>query len=614
METHRVAYVVLALALSSVLTSGRSAPDTQMTLGRLATGKAAVPNVRPATPDLLNWLARVGGPIHSTRMAALRWVSEDALRVGASVLDMQSLADSPEAVLGARLFREARFSQYFFDRAKGRINAPLPSGDPVMNQVPTTTDYELPAVHPGEGINCRQCHLGDDYLPARRLFGRTYCDFSRRSPTPRRDDAVTVTLRNSPLTIDLETYPESQQVFHFDGEFASLEDLITQTVTGRNFGWLPSELATASAHVARVIREDDGRNVLGDYYSAGSSYRAILAAVDPQIPPGLRLPAAYRLQVLTASDGEILGAVARLMHAYLSALRFGTVGTGRRLGSAYDLFLDKNGLQKAPRPNETNSAYATRLADLIERLAEPRWVTESDGSLQLHSQTFTFGPAELKGMKVFFATAVPKKMHGGGCVQCHTPPVFSDRRFHNTGVSQLEYDRLFGTGAFALLQIPSLAERNRAFDRFLPPSASHPIAAGTFHSEPSIGQPGHADLGLWNVFANPDLPKPQAALTTLLYADLTCGRSTCRDDVLLPLTIARFKTPSIRDLGQSNPYMHNGSVDTIEDIVRFYMSVSALARAGRLRNADRRLLSVRVGEEDVAPLTAFLRSLNEDYR
>ncbi len=58
---------------------------------------------------------------------------------------------------------------------------------------------------------------------------------------------------------------------------------------------------------------------------------------------------------------------------------------------------------------------------------------------------------------------------------------------------------------------------------------------------------------------------------------------------------------------------HLGAEDTLEDVVRFYVVQSALARAGRLRNGARELNATHIGEDDVVPLAAFLRSLNEDY-
>ena len=48
-------------------------------------------------------------------------------------------------------------------------------------------------------------------------------------------------------------------------------------------------------------------------------------------------------------------------------------------------------------------------------------------------------------------------------------------------------------------------------------------------------------------------------------------------------------------------------------MIRFYLKTSALARAGKLRNAAPELSGMRLSDEDVGPLAAFLRSLNEDY-
>ena len=82
---------------------------------------------------------------------------------------------------------------------------------------------------------------------------------------------------------------------------------------------------------------------------------------------------------------------------------------------------------------------------------------------------------------------------------------------------------------------------------------------------------------------------------------------------LLEASVGLFKTPGLRDLGHSTPYLHDGSADTLEDVISFYVETSALAQAGDLRNAAPELLDVHLGPDDVAPLAAFLRALNEDY-
>jgi cytochrome c peroxidase len=60
--------------------------------------------------------------------------------------------------------------------------------------------------------------------------------------------------------------------------------------------------------------------------------------------------------------------------------------------------------------------------------------------------------------------------------------------------------------------------------------------------------------------------------------------------------------------------MHNGQFDTLADIIRFYLRSAAQARQGTLRNGARNLRGIALTPDDVAPLVAFLKSLNEDYQ
>src|SRR5262249_18278097 len=150
--------------------------------------------------------------------------------------------------------------------------------------------------------------------------------------------------------------------------------------------------------------------------------------------------------------------------------------------------------------------------------------------------------------------------------------------------SQQEYDSIHGAGTFAALAVPALAERSASFDAFLPPSPAHPSASGIFRTAPAADLPGYADLGVWNVFANPDMPAPQSALTQILCAELALAADRCTAAQVLPSTTGLFKTPTVRDLGQSQPYLHTGAKDTIEDVIDFYIRVSVLARQGSLRN------------------------------
>lgn len=518
----------------------------------------------------------------------------------------------PEVVLGDRLFFETRFAQYFFAHSKGDVNAPLEQGDPLVDQVPVVDRPALPGRFRGQSISCRQCHLGDDFIRERPLAGRTYVDFSRRSPIPPRGDGLVTTPRNSPTMVSFGLPREVPILLHFDGEFATPEDLTIESFTGRNFGWLLSERKTAVAHIARVIREDNGTNprFVAHRNGKGIPYRLVMLGTGPDLPPHFEIPERYRIDVMKASDDEVLEAIAKLMHAYMDSLRFGTHNTFRISGSPYDLFLQKNGLPAGPENGESNLQYSEKLLTLLEKQESFQWVNPpADGAFALHDQPYRFDKIELEGLKIFLSRAQKlPRAHVGNCVMCHTAPQFTDQRLHNTGVSQVEYDGIFGAGAFAALEIPGLAERNAHFDDYLPPTANHPRASGRFRAPPVADKPGYADLGAWNVFANPDLPKPQKALTQIV-----CGNKPCEPQSVLPLTVGLFKTASVRDLGQSNPYFHSGAFNTIEDALHFYLDVSELARSGKLRNNSPEIADIHIVDTDIPPLAAFLRSLNEDY-
>jgi cytochrome c peroxidase len=403
-------------------------------------------------------------------------------------------------------------------------------------------------------------------------------------------------------------------VLHFDGEFATGVDLGKGTFTGRNFGWLPTERPQAVAHIAHVVREDDGLGELAQQF--GGAYRVVLEGTNPAIPPEFRLPPQFRIDVARASDQQILDAVATLVNAYVSSLVFAQTESGEFDGSPYDAFLRKNGLPRKPDPGESDLEYSRRLRKLVSGLARPQFVSRADGVLRLHSQGFVFGSRELRGLQIFLAEpattppAVDALGRGatGNCIACHPAPAFTDFSFHNTGAAQAEYDRVHGPGSFSALVIPDLAARQANFDAYLPASASHPLARGPFLDTPARATPGRTDLGLWNVFANPDIPGPQATLT-----DLLCPRPPCAAADLLPRTIALFKTPGLRDLGHSAPYLHTGQADSLEDVVLQYVRFSAMARAGNVRNASPPLAGIALAQNDVAALVAFLASLNEDY-
>jgi hypothetical protein len=577
--------------------------------------------------------------------------------------------NKPEALLGERLFFETRFAQFFATHCTSDVNQPLSGGDPLVKTVLNPrAGVPYPGPFAGKSMNCRSCHFVEEFSKYIAGGQRSYTDFTAQSPLPDRGDGRKTTPRNARSLVDALVPNRDVILLHDDGEFASAEALAKSTLTGREFGWLPSEHKQAVAHIARVIREDNGEDELGKRY--GGSYSTLLMGTSPEIPAAFRLPAQFRLNTKSASDQQILERVAQLIGAYLKSLELERNADGVHTGSAYDRFLAKNNLPSASAPGESNEAYAQRLYREVEAIQSPQFVKPYERSLRLHPHVFQFGEVELKGLKLFLRQGArparpeqrsialalfampfgiaflwrckgkqtrvplvsaiiagccgfllvmsmttlkaagnePREAHTGNCVTCHQAPEFTDFKFHNTGAAQEEYDAVHGEGSFTRLQIPSFIERRKQPDRFLPPTPQHPKALGVFRLPASRSDALAADLGLWNVFANSDFPEPQAKLEKLL-----CTDKACDPRLLLPKTIALFRTPSLRDLGHSAPYLHTGRKATLEDVLHFYMQRSSLMREGKLRNGDPELSSIELDEDDATAVAAFLRSLDEDY-
>ncbi len=610
------------------------------------------------------------------------------------------------ANIGERLFLETRFAQFFFTNSGGDANAILTNGDPVMN-VTASIYGPLPGPFAGQSMNCRACHLVEEQ---ENTGNRTYCDFATRSPVPDRGDGRLTTTRNAMPLVDALLPRPTPLLLHNDGQFATPEDLIIATLTGRNYGWQPTEYAAAIHHIAHIIRDDDGTGGLAQQYGDWSYTIAFegLGEIESQyeIPPFNRMEVSITdtNDPNYVTDEEIVQNIASLIEQYLGTLVFSQGTNGAFNGSPYDVFLIKNGLPQKPAPHETPLQYSRRLLRLVAGLSNPKFVTDpADGVFVTNAkgQLFQFGPEELAGLEIFLtdntsldvATNLQKQgvttgIEVGNCAVCHTPPAFSDFLFHNNGAAQEEYDAINGAGAFANLSVPELSERQANYDAYLPPTTNHPNASGIFETPPTPGNPGQADLGLWNVFANPDFPAPQTGLQQILPQLLSVpspqisaagmnanifhfsgtngspggiyyvlattnmllplagwmvistnnfdgeGRFSFTDAaspnlqrkyyalmlgamapaLALPQTIALFKTPGVRDLVSSEPYLHTGRMNTIEEVLNFYLNSSSQARAGTLRNADPELSGISLDGSAVAPLAAFLRALDEaDY-
>ncbi len=67
----------------------------------------------------------------------------------------------------------------------------------------------------------------------------------------------------------------------------------------------------------------------------------------------------------------------------------------------------------------------------------------------------------------------------------------------------------------------------------------------------------------------------------------------------------KFKTPSLRNVALTGPYMHNGQFKTLASVVAFY-------NKGPRRNGIRKMPALRLTDKEQALIVEFLKSLNGD--
>ena len=158
-------------------------------------------------------------------------------------------------------------------------------------------------------------------------------------------------------------------------------------------------------------------------------------------------------------------------------------------------------------------------------------------------------PQQRRGFELFVAQ---------GCSACHVvgerDALFTDQRFHNMGV-----------------QMRSEAQRHRDLRVELIPGVN---AVMTPDELRRVGVPDASDLG--------------------------------RQEVTLQASDARaFRTPSLRNVALTAPYMHDGSFDTLEEVLDHYLAGGWPADPAQ----DPHIGPLLIGRDDRDAILAFLHSL-----
>lgn len=161
----------------------------------------------------------------------------------------------------------------------------------------------------------------------------------------------------------------------------------------------------------------------------------------------------------------------------------------------------------------------------------------------LAGDTAAMSDAAQRGMELFNGSA--------GCISCHNGALASDQRFYNIGVpAAVEF------GEDALNQITL---RWELYQKGVP---EHVYRAGD------------DDLGLYHVTKRPG-------------------------------DKGKFRTPSLRELRWTDPYMHNGAFATMQEVVAFY-------NAGGGEGQTAGLAPLNLSDAEQADLVAFLEALSMD--
>jgi cytochrome c peroxidase len=179
--------------------------------------------------------------------------------------------------------------------------------------------------------------------------------------------------------------------------------------------------------------------------------------------------------------------------------------------------------------------------------------------------------AQKRGWEVFKGKA--------NCIECHSfsaaSPFFTDFRFHNTGIAanDMNFEQLTGL-ARKIADSKTSSSGTKPVNLTTNQPASGPQSQ---HSAPLLAHTqGFTDLGRYLVTKRPK-------------------------------DIGAFKTPTLRDIELTTPYMHNGAEKTLIDVVRFYN------RGGNASaNLDERMHPLNLSDVEINELVEFMRALTSD--
>ncbi len=74
-----------------------------------------------------------------------------------------------------------------------------------------------------------------------------------------------------------------------------------------------------------------------------------------------------------------------------------------------------------------------------------------------------------------------------------------------------------------------------------------------------------------------------------------------------------FKTPTIRNIAKTAPYMHNGVYNTLEEVVDFYNKGGGVGLGFNLPNQTLPFDELKLSDKEIKEIVAFMKTLTDDY-
>ncbi len=146
----------------------------------------------------------------------------------------------------------------------------------------------------------------------------------------------------------------------------------------------------------------------------------------------------------------------------------------------------------------------------------------------------------------------------------------------------------------------SLLSYNSPFDRYQAGDDNAMSQAALRGMELFFGEKGDC----FHCHVGPDFTDDEPRNTALytVYKDIGLARATGKDE-----DVGKFKTPTLRNAALTAPYMHDGSIKTLRDVVQHYN------QGGQPNlNADALIRPLGLTDAEVDDLVAFLQSLTDE--